>query len=256
MKKHVVVLLALLAVGCAQKPVVKEPEIVASCFADGDKQDMCKAERTNEKNEIVITRCIGQTNRNALASLRGKCVERICTKGSNNDCQVRGEIAVLDQYSELVRAKHFAEEEDDAAPAPKKIAKFKKKKGKGAIKAEAQELDVDPMAELPKMPEKPEPVVKKAPPKAVSQEPAEPAPINVTLKADSGPTKGASSPKPRKPASTVAAADGFKKVCVAKTDQNAPETLRGKCATRNCSDGKCTFGGRKEMFDYVARSGT
>ncbi|WP_413584403.1 hypothetical protein [Bdellovibrio sp. HCB274] len=255
MKKHVVVLLALLAVGCAHKPVQKEPEIVASCFADGDKQDMCKAERTNEKNEIVITRCIGQTNRNALASLRGKCVERICTKGSNNDCQVRGEIAVLDQYSELVRHKHFAEEEEENFQAPKKIAKFKKgKKGKGALKAEAAvaELDVDPMAELPKMPEKPEPVVKKAPPKAVSQEPAEPAQINVTLKAD----KGGASPKPRKPASAMAAQDGFKKVCVAKTDQNAPEVLRGKCATRNCTDGKCSFGGRKEMFDYVARSGT
>ncbi|WP_413581802.1 hypothetical protein [Bdellovibrio sp. HCB288] len=255
MKKHVVVLLALVAVGCAQKPVIKEPEIVASCFADGEKQEMCKAERTNDDGKIVITRCIGSTNRNALASLRGKCVERICTKGSNNDCQIRGEMGVLDQYSELVRHKFFAEDEEDgAAVAPKKIAKAKKKKGKGAVKAVEQELDVDPMAELPKMPEKPEPVVKKAAPKAVSQEPAEPAAINVTLKADASP-KSVSS-KPRKPASSVAANEGFKKVCVAKSDANAPEVLRGKCATRNCNDGKCTYGGRKEMFEYVTRSGT
>ncbi|MEK2688445.1 hypothetical protein [Bdellovibrio sp. GT3] len=255
MKKHVVVLLALVAVGCAQKPVVKEPEIVASCFADGEKQEMCKAERTNDDGKIVITRCIGTTNRNALASLRGKCVERICIKGSNNDCQIRGEIGVLDQYSELVRHKFFAEDEEETAVAPKKISKIKRKKGKGTVKAVEQELDVDPMAELPKMPEKPEPVVKKAAPKPVSQEPAEPAAINVTLKADSSSYKVSTS-KPRKPASSVATNEGFKKVCVAKTDANAPEVLRGKCATRNCNDGKCTYGGRKEMFDYVTRSGT
>lgn len=275
MKKHVVVLLTLAVFGCAQKPVIKAPEVVASCFGDGENQDMCKAERTNEEDKIVTTRCIGAQNRNALASLRGKCVEKICTKGSNTDCQLRGEVAVLDQYSELKRHQYFAEEEQSENSAPaKKVVKGKKGKAKkGAAAASEQpaaDIDVDPTAQLPKMPAKPEPVVAKPAPKPVAKEPAEPAPINVTLKADTSALPPAAANK-RKPAnaSVVAAAaapavapvsatskgetEGFKKVCVGKKDSRAPQSLRGKCATRTCTDGKCTYGGRKEMFDYVAR---
>lgn len=260
MKKYVVVLAALAAFGCAHKQEIKTPEIVASCFGDGESQDVCKAERVNDESKVVTTRCIGSQNRNALASLRGKCVEKICSKGSNTDCQLRGEIGVLDQYSELMRHRYFDDEDggsqsaQQASAQSKKISKAKGKKGKKAMEAQ-QELDVDPTAQLPKMPAKPEPIVQKAAPKAVSQEPAEPAPINVTLKADTAkaaPTVAATTS--RKPASVAGSAEGFKKVCVAKNDAKAPTGLRGKCATRTCAEGKCTYGGRKEMFDYVSRS--
>ncbi len=261
MKKYVVVLAALVAFGCAHKQEVRTPEIVASCFGDGESQDMCKAERVNDEDKVVTTRCIGAQNRNALASLRGKCVEKICSKGSNTDCQLRGEVGVLDQYSELMRHRYFDDEEGGAQsvagtqPA-KKISK-KGKKGKKAVEVQ-QELDVDPTAQLPKMPTKPEPIVQKPAPKPASQEPAEPAAINVTLKADTAkaaPSQVAATTQVRKPASVSGSGEGFKKVCVSKGDAKAPSNLRGKCATRNCNDGKCTYGGRKEMFDYVARSG-
>ncbi|WP_413557340.1 hypothetical protein [Bdellovibrio sp. HCB209] len=271
MKKHVVVLLALVVFGCAQKPVVKAPEVVASCFGDGENQDMCKAERINDQDKVVTTRCIGAQNRNALASLRGKCVEKICSKGSNTDCQLRGEVAVLDQYSELKRHQYFAEEEqsENATPA-KKIVKGKKGKAKKAGKDEtapAADLDVDPTAQLPKMPVKEEPVAAKPAAKPVAKEPAEPAQINVSLKPDTSSAVSVAASK-RKPANAAAApavaqapskaadAEGFKKVCVSKKDVRAPQSLRGKCATRTCNEGKCTYGGRKEMFDYLARSGT
>jgi hypothetical protein len=251
LKKYVVVLAALAAFGCAHKQEVRTPEIVASCFGDGESQDVCKAERINDESKVVTTRCIGVQNRNALASLRGKCVEKICSKGSNTDCQLRGEVGVLDQYSELMRHRYFDDEEGGAQTAQtsgqgKKISKGKGKKGKKAMEAQ-QELDVDPTAQLPKMPAKPEPIVQKA---------AEPAPINVTLKADTAkaaPVAAAPAPS-RKPASVAGNAEGFKKVCVAKNDSKAPSGLRGKCATRTCAEGKCSYGGRKEMFDYVSRS--
>jgi hypothetical protein len=261
LKKYVVVLAALVAFGCAHKQEVKAPEIVASCFGDGENQDVCKAERVSDENKVVTTRCIGAQNRNALASLRGKCVEKICGKGSNTDCQLRGEVGVLDQYSELMRHRYFDDEEGGSQSAanssqPKKISKVKGKKGKKAIEAAQQELDVDPTAQLPKMPAKPEPVVQKPAPKPASQEPAEPAPINVTLKADTAksPSAPVAVPSVRKPASVSGIGEGFKKVCVAKNDAKAPTGLRGKCATRTCNEGKCTYGGRKEMFEYVSRS--
>jgi hypothetical protein len=62
--------------------------------------------------------------------------------------------------------------------------------------------------------------------------------------------------KKKRVTASVGGDEGFKKVCIAKTDTAAPEVYRGKCATRSCNGGKCTYKGRKEMFDYVARSTT
>lgn len=258
MKTSVVGILLLILIGCSHSAPKRGPEIVASCFSDGEEQEpMCKSQRVAEDSRVVVTRCIGANNRLALANLRGKCVEKICSAGSNTDCETRGEVAVLQAYAELVRGKLFADDEAPAAassPSQPPTKKSKNKKGKGAKKVAAvmgpEEIDVDPNARLPVEPEKEEPappaVTAKA--QAVKQAPpAEPPPMNVVLKPAAAPKK------PRGPSSVAKPQDGFQRVCVAKADTAAPENLRGKCAIRNCDTaGKCTYKGRKEMFDWVA----
>jgi hypothetical protein len=229
LKKYVVVLATLVCFGCAHnKHEVKAPEVVASCFGDGEKnQELCKAERVNDENKIVTTRCIGTQNRNALASLRGKCVEKICSQESNTDCQIRGEMAVLDQYSELVRHRYFDDEEGSSENQSKSgdVAKAKIKKSKNK---KNEELDVDPTAKLPKLPVKAEPVVKKVVPKPADQAPAEPAPINVTLKADTAPTAP--------PAVTTAAVATPPKATIAKASVAVPTKGRKPASVSGASE--------------------
>ncbi|MFS4458307.1 hypothetical protein [Bdellovibrio sp. HCB2-146] len=254
MKTSVVGILLLILLGCSHSAPKRGPEVVASCFSDGEEQEpMCKSQRVAEDSRIVVTRCIGANNRLALANLRGKCVEKICPAGSNTDCETRGEIAVLGAYAELVRGKLFAEDETPAAATPAAPAKkMKNKKGKGkklaAVNSVEAEIDVDPNARLPVEPEKEEPAPAAVTAKAVKQAPAapvEPPQMNVVLKP--------AAKKARGPSSVAKPQDGFQRVCVAKADTAAPENLRGKCAIRNCdASGKCTYKGRKEMFDWVA----
>jgi len=251
----------------------RAPEVVASCFSDGEDQEkMCKSQRVNEENKIVTTRCIGTQNREANPVLRGKCVEKICSEGSNTDCVVKGEMRVLAQYSELVTSNMFGDGEATAAPAAKKTPGketkklSKSKSGKAhaaapaavsaATVAEASpasgEVDTDPSVPLPPMPEKKvaeaAPAPAPAPQKFTDEEAAAPA-MSLALK----PVKVATKKKSRTVAS-VRGEEGYKKVCVAKNDSAAPEVLRGKCATRSCTSGKCSYKGRKEMFEYFART--
>ena len=259
MKTSVVGILLLILIGCSHSAPKRGPEIVASCFSDGEEQDpMCKSQRVAEDNRVVVTRCIGPNNRLALANLRGKCVEKICPAGSNTECETRGEVAVLQAYAELVRGKLFAEDEVPAAPvaeaalaAPAKKQKGKRSKGKkvAAVSPEEIEVDVDPNARLPAEPEKEEPAPKAVTARAQSVKraapAAEPPPMNVVLKPAAKRARG--------PSSVAKPQNGFQRVCVAKADTAAPENLRGKCAIRNCdTTGRCTYKGRKEMFDWVA----
>jgi hypothetical protein len=61
------------------------------------------------------------------------------------------------------------------------------------------------------------------------------------------------SARSRVPASAKPLTNGFKRVCVSRSDSTAPANLRGKCAVRTCNLGKCSYQGRKEMFDWAAR---
>ncbi|MNL06626.1 hypothetical protein D3C87_1272660 [compost metagenome] len=254
MKINTVLVLCLILAGCSHGGSTKRaPEVVASCFSDGDNQELfCKTQRINEESKVVTTRCIGTANKIAVAALRGKCVEKICIEGSQTECTTRGEFAVLQQYAELVKGRLFAE--DESAPATsapeKKSGKSKKSKSKkvAALKAAAAEIDTDPGVRLPPEPEKEEPVTAPAPlVKAAPAAPAEPPPMNVVLRPAN------SNGKSRVPANTKAPPDGFKRVCVAKADTAAPAILRGKCAVRSCTAGRCSYQGRKEMFDWAAR---
>jgi hypothetical protein len=113
-----VLIVSLFMVGCALFGIgaKRAPEIVSSCFSDGENQStFCKSQRVNEGGKIVTTRCIGSQNPESKPNLRGKCVEKICSEGSNTDCQVKGEFAVLELYAELATAKLFAA--DEAAQA-------------------------------------------------------------------------------------------------------------------------------------------
>lgn len=251
LKINTVLVVCLFLAGCSHGGSTKRaPEVVASCFSDGDNQELfCKNQRINEESKVVTTRCIGSANKIAIAALRGKCVEKICVEGSQTECSTRGEFAVLQQYAELVKGRLFAE--DEAAPAPeKKSSKSKKSKSKkvAALKAAEAEIDTDPSVRLPPEPEKEEPVSAPTPlVKAAPAVPSEPPAMNVVLR-PAHPTG-----KTRVPASTRAPADGFKRVCVAKADTSAPAILRGKCAVRSCTAGRCSYQGRKEMFDWAAR---
>ncbi|WP_413288445.1 hypothetical protein [Bdellovibrio sp. HCB337] len=272
MKNIILILLSLTMFGCAQTSVKRAAEIVPSCFSDGENQELyCKAQRTNEEGKTVITRCIGKENREAAPNLRGKCVEKICSEGSNTDCHTRGEFAVLQQYADLMTSGQFGSDDGGtAAPAPAKKMTAMKEKGKKGKMAKATtpavvastpsasqslseaattEVDTDPTAKLAALPTPaPEPTpIKKAIPKEA--ESAEPPQMAITLK----PAK-ASKKKARATASVKAYEEGFKKVCIEKGDTAAPEVLRGKCATRNCASGKCSYKGRKEMFEWVAKS--
>lgn len=242
--------------GCAQKPVKPAPEVVASCFSDGDNQERyCKAQRIAEDGKLITTRCIGDKNREANVLLRGKCVEKICSRESNTDCFIKGEPLVLKQYEELLVSEHFV---DESAATEKKNLKKKKKR-----KKVAQEIDVDPSVRL-NIPEPAEASVKptKKRPKAAKKaavKPVKEPEMVIILK----PTRPSASPassvvanpknpsveKARSPASQ-APPDGFVKACVAKNDLRAPQAIRGKCATRNCTKGRCSYNGAREIFDY------
>ncbi len=270
MKYTLLIALSLGLSACSLFTPKRVVEVVPSCFSDGEDQTkICKAQRVNEDSRIIITRCIGMRNREANPGLRGKCVEKICTEGSNTDCSVKGDVRVLEQYAELVTSNMFAD--GDSAPTPKKHVVKEKKLNSKAAKASANatqvpaaapatvasvgEVDTDPSAVLPPMPEKKVAVeVAAAPaPKFTKEEAAAPA-MSIALKpAKSVKKKIAAASSTARAIASVKGDEGFKKVCVAKSDSSAPESLRGKCATRNCSSGKCSYKGRKEMFDYVAR---
>lgn len=294
MKYTIVIALSFALSACSLFSPKKAPEVVASCFSDGEDQTkMCKAQRVDDENRIVVTRCIGSHNREASPVVRGKCAEKICSEGSNTDCQVRGEMRVLEQYADLVTSNMFGDGESSSAPMTKKqLAKDRKARAKSAkalglpaasnataaahvaasTATPAAEVDTDPSVALPPSPERKVAAVEATPapaPQKVVEEPAEAPQVAIALKPLKGAKrKAALAANARalagiKPAATAAPAaaaasssdDGFKKVCVAKNDASAPEILRGKCATRSCSpNGKCSYKGRKEMFDYVAKS--
>jgi hypothetical protein len=244
-------------------------EVVPSCFSDGENQGaVCKSQRTNEDNRVVVTRCIGAQNQEAKPELRGKCVEKVCSEGSNTDCKTRGEFAVLEQYAELATSKMFAA--DDGGQSKKNMA-AKERGGKAGKKGKTlgSSLTTKDIAAVapPVLPETP-PVAAAAaepapapeqhavPPPTSSRKPASvdsPAPSASAEKQMSITLKPAKKPA-RTQASVKAAENGFKRVCVSKGEIAAPEVLRGKCAIRNCTAGKCTYKGRKEMFDWVASS--
>lgn len=289
MKYTIVIALSFALSACSLFSPKKAPEVVASCFSDGEDQTkMCKAQRVDDENRIVVTRCIGSHNREASPVVRGKCAEKICSEGSNTDCQVRGEMRVLEQYADLVTSNMFGDGESSSAPMTKKqLAKDRKARAKSAkalglpatssaavaAPVAAAEVDTDPSVALPPSPERKVAAVEATPapaPQKIVEEPAEAPQVAIALKPLKGAKrKAALAANARalagiKPAATATAAapaassnsdDGFKKVCVAKNDASAPEILRGKCATRSCTpNGKCSYKGRKEMFDYVAKS--
>lgn len=248
MKTIVIAFIGLSLAGCSlfSSSTQRATEVVPSCFSDGENQETsCKAQRTNEEGKTVVTRCIGAQNQEAKPALRGKCVEKICAEGSN-DCKVRGEFAVLEQYAELVTAKMFA---DEAAQSKKKsVAKKSKGKNKSAPVREETEVSIAPDVIVASPEPPPEPVPAPARKIAsVSAVETQPAQMSLVLK----PVKKVAASSR---ASASAKADGgFKKVCVSRNETTAPDNIRGKCATRTCSGGKCTYQGRKEMFDWVAR---
>lgn len=253
MKVIIIVFLSLIVAGCSlfSSSAHRPGEVVPSCFSDGENQESsCKAQRTNEEGQTVVTRCIGSQNQEAKPALRGKCVEKICTEGSN-DCKTRGEFAVLEQYAELVTAKMFA---DEAAHSKKKsIAKKSKSKNKSAPVREEAEVSIAPdvIVATPEPPPEaaPAPARKVASVSAVESAPAQ---MSLVLK----PVKKASSSTSSRAPASVKSENGFKKVCVSRNETAAPDNIRGKCATRTCAGGKCTYQGRKEMFDWVARAGS
>jgi hypothetical protein len=251
--KYIVILaMSFFMSGCSLFGGKRVAEVVPSCFSEGDNQTTyCKAQRVNEENRNVVTRCIGSQNQEAKPALRGKCVEKICSEGSNTDCHVRGEIAVLDQYAELVTANMFT---DEASKANRKMtAKEKAKAEKAAANlskvappsASVASAEPPPQAvEAPPAPASSKKVAAaRAAPEAVPEQPA----MQIALK----PLKSKSS---RTPASVKDIESGFKRVCVSKNELGAPANLRGKCAVRNCKGGKCSYQGRKEMFDWIANS--
>ena len=221
----------------------KVPEVVSSCFSEGDNQELtCKSQRVTEDGRIAVTRCIGSGNQETALALRGKCAEKICSAGSQTDCQVRGEHLVIEKYAELATAKLFnAEDAPHSVSASKLAHKDKKSKLKGRqlpveIASAPEPVTVSPAAEAVAPPKKQ--IVKETP--EVRQE------MTIALT----PIK-----KSRAPASVAgsASAGAYKKVCISKSEASAPAILRGKCATRTCKGGKCTYQGRKEMFDWVAK---
>lgn len=239
MKPIIVIALSLVMSGCSLfgSGSKRAPEIVSSCFSDGENQSsFCKAQRVNEDGRIVVTRCIGSLNQEARPALRGKCVEKTCSEGSNTDCQVKGEFSVLEQYAELVTANLFVA--DEMAQAKKNMSV----KGKGKARAIASVAVAN--APVPTPTPVPEPITSTPEKNGPKVEPAEQPSMKIVLR----PAK-----KSRAPVSLNEIEKGFKKVCISKKEMAAPEVLRGKCATRNCAKGKCQYQGRKEMFDWVAR---
>ncbi|MGE5086258.1 MAG: hypothetical protein ACM3MG_08150 [Bacillota bacterium] len=212
---------------------------------------MCKAQRI-EDSKSIVTRCIGSENREARPTLRGKCVEKICSEGSNTDCQIKGEIRVLAQYAELVTSKMFTDGETDRA-SKGRSTKERKPKIKTAKAAVEEEIDVDPSVPLKPLPEKKK--VAEAQPTPTPQKKRE---VAAELPSVSVSLRPANPVKKKAPVSRSVAnikiEDGFKKVCVAKDNLSAPEIMRGKCAIRICMSGKCDYKGRKEMFDFIAQS--
>lgn len=286
MKIFIILLMSLTLFACASAHRTRTPEVVASCFSEGDDQEkVCKSQRLNDDGKTVITRCIGAKNSEAHPNLRGKCVEKICSEGSNTDCQIRGEMGVLQQYAELMTSGMFSSDDEPApakktssspSPAPVKAPAVAKTKAKGkkssksspAPAPEASATPAGPVAEVSTdpsvlVPPLPTPVEKATPPPPPARtlaatEPEEAPAVFLTLK----PAKPLKTPKAAKSKSrspslhaSESAENGFKRVCISKAEAAAPKNLRGKCATRSCSQGKCTYKGRKEMFDWVASRG-
>lgn len=245
--------------GCAQKQAKTVPQVVPSCFRDGDSQERyCKSQRMTEDGKLAVTRCIGEKNKEANALLRGKCVEKICAQESNTDCIIKGEPLVLKQYEELLVSEHFVDE----------TASIQNKKQKTRKKSKAsKEIDVDPTVRL-NIPEPAAPIVKtkrKPARKAAVQTRAKEPEMVIILK----PSRPNVNPAPNVAASPKATAvsggqekkripasqnpvppDGLEKVCIAKNDLRAPQSLRGKCATRNCIKGRCSYNGLKDIFEH------
>lgn len=276
MKNIILILLSLTFFGCAHSRK-RVPDVVASCFSDGENQDLyCKAQRVDDYGKIVTTRCIGTQNREAPGSLRGKCVEKICSEGSNTDCQIKGEILVLQAYADLMTSGQFASDEGAETSAVTPNRKVASAKGKAKAKATATaatatvpatpvtatpaakvastEVDIDPSAKLAPLPTPtPEPTrsPRPGPSKAALEAEAETETPSMSISLKPAKPKK----KSRVQASLKDAEKGFKKVCIDKNDTEAPTKIRGKCATRNCTRvGKCTYKGRKEIFDWVARA--
>lgn len=252
----------------------RPPEVVPSCFSDGENQELyCKSQRTNEEGKIVVTRCIGVQNKEAKPSLRGKCVEKICSEGSNTDCLVKGEFAVLEQYAELATSRLFVDDETQD-PKARKVGVPKDRGRKGALLAATgssgahaiAEESSEPFVDTSTLPPEKSPEAENLKLNALNkkgsaqkssaakeelrkekEDEAEPPSMSITLKPV----------KPKKKSRSVASVggdeSGFKKACVPKRQKGVPETLRGKCATRNCVGGKCTYKGRKEIFDWIAK---
>lgn len=246
--KYLILISSILALSaCSHLNTKSAPEVVPSCFSDGEDQSkMCKAQRVNEDSKIVVTRCIGSQNREALAILRGKCVEKICSEGSNTDCQIKGEIRVLAQYAELVTSKMFTDSETDRTPK-NRSTKERKSKIKTAKAVVEEEIDVDPSVPLKPSPEKKTVAAAPTPTPPKKRElPAELPQVAVILRPANSLEK---KPTPSRSVASIKTEDGFKKVCIAKDNLSAPEIMRGKCATRMCISGKCDYKGHKEMFD-------
>lgn len=265
--------LSLLMSGCAffgNRSTVAEK--VPSCFSDGENQAThCKSKRLSEDGRIATTRCIGALNQQATPALRGKCVEKICSEGSNTDCQVKGEMAVLQEYSDLAAARLFDADESSKSREGRSIASVappadmssdalvtssgasatgassgvssSKKKGWTMASASGKGETSSDTAKSGEGSRK-----KSTPARTVASvsPAAENSAADTSMQLVLRPAK-----KQRQPAAAEPK-KGFKKVCVASNESEAPANLRGKCATRRCTKGKCTYNGRREMFDWVA----
>lgn len=227
--KWLIIVAALFCLASCASDGKKTHEVVPSCFDEGQPQDkVCKSQRTNEDGHVVITRCIGLENPEANPVLRGKCVEKICSDTQELDCKIRGEPLVLDQYKELATANLFAADEAEPAKA-------------------ATKKQLDPLASA----DKATATAENSEENLVAHKMGELIPKE-KLKAQQRATATKSKAKAKE-----IVVSGFKKVCVAKDDTSAPKILRGKCATRSCSSTKpnsCSYKGRKEMFQWVAKN--
>jgi hypothetical protein len=222
-------------------------EKVSSCFADDDDQTTyCKSKRMDHEGKLATTRCIGAKNEMADPKLRGKCVEKICTPGSNTDCYVIGVIAVLDQYTELTNAHLFTP--DDASQKEAKESTEKSNPDEPTIKVGTRLKTSEKVAKEKAPKDKKEKSAKDKEKLAKLQAKEEADDEESSMQLVLRPARKSS----RAPASVIEPDTGYKKFCVAKTEKSAPKHLRGKCAVRSCSHGKCSYKGRKEIVDWAS----
>lgn len=319
-------------------------EKVPSCFSDGENQSThCKAKRVLDDGRVATTRCIGALNQHANAALRGKCVEKICSEGSNTDCQIKGEIAVLGEYSDLAAARLFDADESAKSSEGRSLASVappadmsampgiagggggasgsgassragavsnssRKKgwtmasvggKGKsrqaggagagsaastsgaagagsvagtgGGASAATSTSGGDFADDESGATESAIAAAGKSGADGSERSGAGGSGgtgrgsersgsgrsvASVSKNADAASDESMQivlrpAKKPRAPAAAEPK-KGFKKVCIASNESDAPANLRGKCATRRCAKGKCTYNGRREMFDWLA----